>query len=82
MNNKYKNNKNKDFSKKNFSRKNDRTPERNRKQYNDGDGYEAGLENGSVPGRNAVRELLKSGRTVEKIYGFEKRRGDPSGCAE
>lgn len=68
MNNKYKNNKNKDFSKKNFSRKNDRTPERNRKQYNDGDGYEAGLENGSVPGRNAVRELLKSGRTVEKIY--------------
>lgn len=38
------------------------------KQYNDGNGYEQGLENGSVPGRNAVRELLKSGRTVEKIY--------------
>lgn len=26
------------------------------------------LENGSVPGRNAVRELLKSGRAIEKIY--------------
>ncbi len=38
------------------------------KPYNDGNGYEAGLENGSVPGRNAVRELLKSERTIEKIY--------------
>lgn len=38
------------------------------KPYNDGKGYEEGLENGSVPGRNAVRELLKSGRTIEKIY--------------
>ena len=38
------------------------------KTYNDGNGYEEGLENGSVPGRNAVRELLKSGRTIEKIY--------------
>ncbi len=26
------------------------------------------LNNGSVPGRNAVRELLKSGRVVEKIF--------------
>ena len=26
------------------------------------------LNNGSVPGRNAVRELLKSGRAVEKIF--------------
>ncbi len=41
---------------------------RQQKTYNDGNGYEEGLENGSVPGRNAVRELLKSGRTVEKIY--------------
>lgn len=41
---------------------------RRSKTYNDGNGYEEGLENGSVPGRNAVRELLKSGRTVEKIY--------------
>lgn len=39
-----------------------------KKTYNDGNGYEEGLENGSVPGRNAVRELLKSGRTIEKIY--------------
>lgn len=40
------------------------------KKYNDGNGkdFEDGLENGSIPGRNAVRELLKSGRTVEKIY--------------
>ncbi len=47
----------------------DRRPQRDRtKTYNDGNGYEEGLENGSVPGRNAVRELLKSGRTIEKIY--------------
>lgn len=26
------------------------------------------LSNGSVPGRNAVRELLKSGRNIEKIF--------------
>lgn len=26
------------------------------------------LNNGSVPGRNAVRELLKSGRAIEKIF--------------
>ncbi len=32
------------------------------------------LENGSVPGRNAVRELLKSGRAVEKIYVREGER--------
>lgn len=68
MNNKYKNGKNKDFSKKNFPQRPDRNDRNSRKHYNDGEGYEAGLENGSVPGRNAVRELLKSGRTVEKIY--------------
>ena len=39
-----------------------------KKNYNDGSGFDEGLENGSVPGRNAVRELLKSGRTIEKIY--------------
>ena len=49
-----------------FDRKNDNF--RRPKPYNDGNGYEEGLENGSVPGRNAVRELLKSGRTIEKIY--------------
>lgn len=42
-----------------------------RKPYNDGRREEFSdeeLQNGSVPGRNAVRELLKSGRTVEKLY--------------
>ena len=47
-----------------------------KKNYNDGTGFEEGLENGSVPGRNAVRELLKSGRTIEKIY---VQRGDREG---
>lgn len=32
--------------------------------------------NGSVPGRNAVRELLKSGKDIEKIY---VRKGDREG---
>lgn len=55
----------KDFVKKDFSKKDERT----KKPYNNGtDVPEEGLENGSVPGRNAVRELLKSGRTIEKIY--------------
>ena len=34
-----------------------------KRQFADGE-----LSNGSVPGRNAVRELLKSGRSVEKIF--------------
>ena len=34
------------------------------------------LANGSVPGRNAVRELLKSGRDIEKIF---VREGDREG---
>lgn len=34
------------------------------------------LSNGSVPGRNAVRELLKSGRDIEKIF---VREGDREG---
>ena len=34
----------------------------------DGAGFDEALNNGSVPGRNAVRELLKSGRAVEKIF--------------
>ncbi len=48
-----------------------------RKPYNDGrrnDEYNEDLANGSVPGRNAVRELLKSGRHVEKIYVREGER--------
>jgi len=34
------------------------------------------FNNGAVPGRNAVRELLKSGKTIEKIF---VRRGDREG---
>ncbi len=34
------------------------------------------LQNGAVPGRNAVRELLKSGRDIEKIF---VREGDREG---
>lgn len=69
MNNKAFNGKDKNFKgnkghKKNFYAENKGRP----KQYNDGNGFDEGLENGSVPGRNAVRELLKSGRTIEKIY--------------
>ena len=48
-----------------------------RKPYNDGrhdDFPDAELSNGSVPGRNAVRELLKSGRHIEKIYVREGER--------
>ncbi len=33
-------------------------------------------DNGAVPGRNAVRELLKSGRAIEKVY---VRQGDREG---
>lgn len=65
-NNRFGGNKNKGFSGKNKDGDNFRRPAK--KQYNDGNNYEEGLENGSVPGRNAVRELLKSGRTIEKIY--------------
>lgn len=47
-----------------------------RKPYNDGrrEDFNEDLANGSVPGRNAVRELLKSGRHVEKIYVREGER--------
>lgn len=38
------------------------------------DRFEA--DNGAVPGRNAVRELLKSGRAIEKVY---VREGDREG---
>jgi len=65
-NNKFGGNRNKGFSGKRRDGDNLRRPPK--KQYNDGNNYEEGLENGSVPGRNAVRELLKSGRTIEKIY--------------
>lgn len=40
-----------------------------KKHYNDTyDNHEEPLNNGSVPGRNAVRELLKSDRAIEKIF--------------
>ncbi len=67
-NNRYNNGKNDKFRAKGSKRSfyDEKRPQR--KQYNDGNGAEEGLENGSVPGRNAVRELLKSGRTIEKIY--------------
>ena len=45
------------------------------KRYNDEyTNHDEPLENGSVPGRNAVRELLKSGRAIEKIYVREGER--------
>lgn len=41
-----------------------------KKRYNDSfdSAKSEPLNNGSVPGRNAVRELLKSGRAIEKIF--------------
>lgn len=68
MNNNRFGGKKKDYKSKNSKKSFYTENHKNSKQYNDGNGYEQGLENGSVPGRNAVRELLKSGRTVEKIY--------------
>lgn len=67
-NNRYNNGKNDKFKTKGSKRSFYDEKRQGRKQYNDGNGAEEGLENGSVPGRNAVRELLKSGRTIEKIY--------------
>lgn len=70
-NNNFKNGEKKDFGKKkNFSprnRRGDANPGSG-KTYNNGESFDEGLSNGSVPGRNAVRELLKSGRQIEKIY--------------
>ena len=45
-------------------------PAGQKKPYNSGDERpeREPLNNGSIPGRNAVRELLKSGRAVEKIF--------------
>lgn len=71
MNGKFNKNSNYSKNKNNdrFNKKNNGSFKRNSsKPYNDGNGFEEGLENGSVPGRNAVRELLKSDRTIEKIY--------------
>lgn len=45
-------------------------PAGQKKPYNSGDERpeREPLNNGSIPGRNAVRELLKSGRAIEKIF--------------
>ena len=45
-------------------------PAGQKKPYNSGEERpeREPLENGSIPGRNAVRELLKSGRAIEKIF--------------
>ncbi len=62
-----KNNKNNSYKKKNNGERRQRHDFK--KTYNDGANKEnEELLNGSVPGRNAVRELLKSERTIEKIY--------------
>ncbi len=53
----------------------DRKKENTRKAHSDERENEE-LSNGSVPGRNAVRELLKSGRDIEKIF---VREGDREG---
>ena len=61
------------FGKKRFERTD------TKKAYRDsfsGEGFSEELSNGSVPGRNAVRELLKSGRDIEKIF---VREGDREG---
>lgn len=50
-------------------RRRERAPQRNEEEREP-------LNNGSVPGRNAVRELLKSGRAVEKIF---VQKGDREG---
>lgn len=49
---------------------------RGKPEGDDRDGESSELSNGSVPGRNAVRELLKSGRDIEKIF---VREGDREG---
>lgn len=61
---------NKGRSGKNYGRR-DEKPRRFDEVQNS---HDEPLENGSVPGRNAVRELLKSGRAVEKIYVREGER--------
>lgn len=57
----------------------DRKPKAKKNTYNssfDQPKQNEELNNGAVPGRNAVRELLKSGRDVEKIFVM---RGDREG---
>lgn len=66
------------FAKKDHARSDSRYG--SKKHYNDdyavGNETSEELSNGAVPGRNAVRELLKSGRDIEKIF---VREGDREG---
>ena len=59
----------KTFHNKNSNPRYERSAPR-KKPYNSGEAPSNAepLNNGSVPGRNAVRELLKSGRAIEKIF--------------
>ena len=68
----YKNKKNtfRKDERRNTQKFNDRKNERSDEKKNEE------LSNGAIPGRNAVRELLKSGRDVEKIF---VREGDREG---
>lgn len=50
--------------------------EKRQRTLRDTESAEAEAASGAVPGRNAVRELLKSGRDIEKIF---VRRGDREG---
>ena len=51
-------------SKKNFNNRDDRKPRyENNRNYNENEDVSEGL----VVGRNAVRELLKSGRAIDKL---------------
>lgn len=68
MNYKNKNAKAAPYGKRGADNKKNGGYQKRHKPYNDANAYEQELENGSVPGRNAVRELLKSDRTIEKIY--------------
>lgn len=63
------NDKRRNFSDSQKNRKQDKAfVNRNRNANNRENYSEEPLNNGSVPGRNAVRELLKSGRDIEKIF--------------
>ncbi len=69
-------NKNRNFRDKGFSKPAaSRRPSRNPSAETEGKQREE-FNNGAIPGRNAVRELLKSGKDIEKIF---VRRGDREG---
>ena len=54
-----------------MEKRNDHYRKKNNTRYNDkrdARSPEEEVENGAVVGRNAVRELLKSGRDIDKIF--------------